>query len=526
MKHFIKVMAIIVIMFFIAMPTSKVQAGTTVYIENGHEVEQPSDKPLKDLKVVTPLSDGYQHYIDYAQGYRIDLPAELKLDVSLSALRTLAFDDNTRIEIYYDNFFNSTSCTSSTAFINYNNRNLFNNPNYKIISKRTEVINGVTTYINTWSRDKLAKVKNDHNYYTCAYFAVGDKEVYTVLIKSTTPRSDYDRILKSFAQIEKRGTPGLFTRYAPQEKDWNESTKAFYNEYFAEDSPLMWGIFEPTAPDSSKHLTYLEKQFNYNFPVILVYKSLDSTLPLTNLQQAHKLGKTVELTLQTSSFALSEKENEQLTYEILQGKYDDYFHQYAKQIKDFGHPVLFRLNNEMNGDWCTYSSYYTAGDTELYKALWHYVYDIFTQEEVDNAIWVWNPHDLSFPNFKWNHAYLYYPGDEYVDVVGLTGYNTGNYYPGETWREFPYIYDQLVRAYDAVFDHPFMITEFGSNSVGGDKVAWLNNMFASIDKYPRIKMAIWWNGIDWDSQMNPARIYRIDENPEVIKAFRDGLAPK
>ena len=514
-----------VIMVFILIPIAEVQADTIVYIENGREVEAPSDKSLKDLKTVTSLKDGYKNYVDYAHGYSIDLPANLKLDVSLSSVRTLAFDDNTRIEIYYDNFFNSTSCTSTTAFINYNNRTLFNNPNYNITSQRKEVINGVNAYINTWSREKLAKVKNDHNYYTYAYFAVADKEVYTVSIKSTAPRTDYDRIIKSFSYLGKKsGSAGIFTRYAPQEKEWNKETKDFYQKYFAEDSPLIWGIFEPTAPDSSAHLTYLEKQFNYTFPVILVYKALDSTLPLTNLQQAHRLGKTVELTLQTSSFELSEEENRQLTYEILQGKYENFFRQYARQIKTFGHPVLFRFDNEMNGDWCTYSSYYTAGDTEIYKALWRYVYDIFAEEEVDNAIWVWNPHDISFPNFKWNHAFLYYPGDEYVDVVGLTGYNTGNYYSGEIWREFPFIYDQLIRAYDAAFAHPFMITEFGSNSVGGDKAAWINNMFASIHKYPRIKIAIWWNGIDWDSQMNPARIYRIDENQEVMKAFRDGLA--
>jgi hypothetical protein len=68
-----------------------------------------------------------------------------------------------------------------------------------------------------------------------------------------------------------------------------------------------------------------------------------------------------------------------------------------------------------------------------------------------------------------------------------------------------------------------MITEFGSNSVGGDKVAWIEGMFAAIDQFPRIKVAVWWNGVDWDAQMNPARIYRIDENQQVLDAFARGL---
>ena len=123
---------------------------------------------------------------------------------------------------------------------------------------------------------------------------------------------------------------------------------------------------------------------------------------------------------------LSAAENQRLPYEILAATYDAYLYDYARQIQEFGHPVLFRLNNEMNGDWCTYSSYYTSKDPDLFIALWRYVYEVFEKVGADNVIWVWNPHDGSFPDFKWNHAFLYYPGDEYVDVVGLTGYNTGH----------------------------------------------------------------------------------------------------
>lgn len=56
--------------------------------------------------------------------------------------------------------------------------------------------------------------------------------------------------------------------------------------------------------------------------------------------------------------------------------------QYAKDMKEFGPPVLFRLNNEMNGDWCIYSSYFTSNDTELYKAVWRYIYHIFQANDM------------------------------------------------------------------------------------------------------------------------------------------------
>ncbi len=157
----------------------------------------------------------------------------------------------------------------------------------------------------------------------------------------------------------------------------------------------------------------------------------------------------------------------------------------------------------------------------MYKEVWKYVYRIFKENGADNVLWVWNPHDISFPNFGWNHSLNYYPGDEYVDIVGMTGYNTGNYYPGEIWRGFNEIYDPLYKEYTELFKQPLMVTEFGSNSVGGDKIAWINEMFDNMKKYDRIKVAIWWNGIDWDPDMNPARIYRLDQNQEMINTFRE-----
>jgi len=212
-----------------------------------------------------------------------------------------------------------------------------------------------------------------------------------------------------------------------------------------------------------------------------------------------------------------------MVYDILDGRYDDYFIAYADKLKEFGHPVLFRLNNEMNGDWCWYSAFYTGKDAEMYIKLWRYIHDIFVDRGVDNVVWVWNPHDVSLPAFKWNHYLMYYPGDEYVDVVGLTGYNNGTYFPGERWREFDEIYLPLYNEYVLAFDKPFMITEFASNSVGGDKTAWVGRMFDGIRDFDRIKVAVWWSGVDYDQQGRPGRIYLIDEDEGLLDIFRKRL---
>ena len=90
-------------------------------------------------------------------------------------------------------------------------------------------------------------------------------------------------------------------------------------------------------------------------------------------------------------------------------------------------------------------------------------------------------------------------------------------------QSFAELYNDLYAAYSRWFTQPFMITEFASSSVGGDKAAWINNMFTSIKRFDRIKMAVWWDGCDWDANGNIARPYFLDETPATHEAFKKGI---
>ncbi|HYE68452.1 MAG TPA: glycosyl hydrolase, partial [Anaerovoracaceae bacterium] len=238
------------------------------------------------------------------------------------------------------------------------------------------------------------------------------------------------------------------------------------------------------------------------------------------LKNAKIEGRVLELTLQTVEQTPG-KGN--MVYDVLDAKYDAYLENYAREVANSGEPVLFRLGNEMNGDWCVYSSHHTSKDTDVFKAFYHYIYQVFEQAGADNVIWVWNPNGKAFPDFKWNNELCYYPGDEYVDVIGMTSYNTGTYYESETWMEFDLMYDSLYKKYIDQYEKPLMITEFSSSSVGGSKEAWVANMFRNIYKYDKIKVAVWWDGCDWDAEGNIARSYFIDETEELVRLFRENL---
>lgn len=74
------------------------------------------------------------------------------------------------------------------------------------------------------------------------------------------------------------------------------------------------------------------------------------------------------------------------------------------ELGDAGIPILWRPLHEASGGWF----WWGAKGAEPYKQLWMYLYDQLTNVYgCNNLIWVWN-----------GQAADWYPGDEYVDIIG------------------------------------------------------------------------------------------------------------
>jgi beta-mannanase len=475
------------------------------------------------IYAVQEISRTENRFVNYVDGYGISIPKEMKvLDMSAPGVRAVLEDEHRRIEIYKETL---DKGVSANDYIHYSNKSLFGRADHQQVYAHTFTWNGMQVNVVEWCRDKLAKIDNDKNYYACVDI-MGEDAVYTFFFKADLPLEEcggYMDIIQSFYTFAPQKNTGLTQLKHIEKKKWNAETQAMFQKYFSADSSLSWGIFEPSAPMSMEELQALEQKLDYEFPFVLLYTHVkDEYDPYVGraLRNAYQHGKIVELTLQTK--AAGDGQSNRI-YDLLDGKYDAFLQAYAQDVAAFGHPVLFRPFNEMNGDWCPYSAYHTSRDTEIFKSLYKYLYSIFEAAGADNVIWVWNPNEKSFPDFKWNHEIMYYPGDKYVDVIGLTGYNTGTYYSGEKWRSFQEIYDPLYQKALALYDKPMMITEFSSSSVGGSKEQWVADMFNGMDRYPRIKVAIWWDGCDFDAQGNRARPYFIDETDGLLQVFRDHL---
>ena len=82
---------------------------------------------------------------------------------------------------------------------------------------------------------------------------------------------------------------------------------------------------------------------------------------------------------------------------------------YLKLLRDADIPVLWRPFHEAAGGW-----FWWGKDAASFKSLWIAMFNYFKTEGLDNLIWVWTTEG---DDADW------YPGDQYVDIVGRDVYN-------------------------------------------------------------------------------------------------------
>ncbi|MCL4439365.1 MAG: glycosyltransferase [Firmicutes bacterium] len=177
---------------------------------------------------------------------------------------------------------------------------------------------------------------------------------------------------------------------------------------------------------------------------------------------------------------------------IASGQYDSYIHQWAREAAAYRKPFFLRFAHEMNGNWYPWGD--INGNTpDDYIKMWIHVYNIFQEEHANNVMWIWAPNATDADGNR-DSIVKYYPGDQYVDWVGFSGFNWGTSNPGVTyWNSFKSL------AYDTYtilsnYHKPIMVAETSSSSAGGLKYLWFEQTLSEdIPTMPNIKAVIFFN---------------------------------
>jgi beta-mannanase len=181
--------------------------------------------------------------------------------------------------------------------------------------------------------------------------------------------------------------------------------------------------------------------------------------------------------------------SETLLTDIAAGKYDPTLERIFQQIKTrASQPILLRFAHEME----IVDQYpWSKADAQQYIAAYRYVVDLARRLEVQNLYWVWSPAGNQA-------AAAYWPGDAYVDYVGISIYAT----PEWTWGLAPAgellsFRDLIEHKYwpAAKFKKPMILTEVGVNAPATGKQQWLDESVTVLQEFPAIKAWVYFNQV-------------------------------
>jgi mannan endo-1,4-beta-mannosidase len=227
------------------------------------------------------------------------------------------------------------------------------------------------------------------------------------------------------------------------------------------------------------------------------------------------------------------------THDILEGKktlplrggrmmsVDEYLADFSKGVCKAAaradQPVLIRTLHEMNGNWFSWGLSYEQDGQRVnsdasYRQAWIKIHDAFHDRCGQDVLFVFAVNHFSVgPGASFTGPY---PGDEYVDFMAIDGYNWGSNAEWG-WQTF----DVLFSAPYCAIRHipkPILVAEIASTERGGDKAAWIQDMFSRLPAYPQIRGLVWFNHAKYEIEIKGNMDWPVDSSDRALESFRTG----
>ena len=224
---------------------------------------------------------------------------------------------------------------------------------------------------------------------------------------------------------------------------------------------------------------------------------------------------------------------------ILKGDFDDDLHAWAIAARDFGSPLLVEFGTEMNGEWFSWNGVWNGGEEadeygdpnipdgpEKFQDTYRHIIQITRDEGVENITWVFHIDADDVPDDDWNRFENYYPGNEWIDWLGISIYGTSDPMDDEctTFRESM---DATIPRLEALSaEKPIIALEFAAaaNNPYCDQADWAREALTDLIslRWPRVIGFAWWNE-NWQNDDDPSHdtILRIEDSPGLADVFQE-----
>lgn len=204
--------------------------------------------------------------------------------------------------------------------------------------------------------------------------------------------------------------------------------------------------------------------------------------------------------------------------QIAAGAIDPSLHAFARSAASWGKPFFYRLDWEMNGSWMGFGPGQNGNTNQTFIMMWRHVVTLMRHDGMKNGWFVFSPNTICDSGCK--DFTPMYPGNDYVDWVGLDGYNWGTVHPYSHWESFDTTfrasYNKLVAL---AANKPVMVAETGSTEQGGNKADWIKQAFfqAIPDHYSQLRLIVWFD-------FNKETDWRIDSSSATLQSYRQVVA--
>jgi mannan endo-1,4-beta-mannosidase len=230
--------------------------------------------------------------------------------------------------------------------------------------------------------------------------------------------------------------------------------------------------------------------------VVTIYLSFDDGFAADEVRQIYEYGALPVVRWEPFKAKLSD---------IAAGKQDAYIRKFAAGVRKVNLPVALTFAHEMNGDWYPWGMGRNGNTPAAFVAAWRHIHDLFTAADATNVIWTWTPNVINpMPRVKLKPLY---PGDRYVDWVGVDGYYT---HKGK--HTFSELFGPTMRQVRGFTRNPFLIVETAAEP-GASRPDWIADLFSGVAEDPDVLGLVWFNN---DGSAN----WNIDHDAAAIREFR------
>ncbi|TDT65683.1 glycosyl hydrolase [Frigoribacterium sp. PhB116] len=305
------------------------------------------------------------------------------------------------------------------------------------------------------------------------------------------------------------------------------SPESRYFGLYTTQSPFSWSEFDDVStkigaqPNMSGYFQGFDQEFN-----------------ATAVNRSWAKGDLPFLTWESRPIAAGNEAVVDPDYElskIIEGDFDAYLTRWADALVANGLPMAIRLDHEMNGNWYPWAEGVNGNEKTEYVQMWQHVHDLFEARGANELVaWVWAPtrvEGVPTKNRGVEYTASLYPGDDYVDWVGMTGYLRNSPETPQT-GDFQGTFGKTLAQLRQITTKPIILAEMGAAELGTTKDAqkpkWIDSLFSELAKPENddILGFSWFNltATTVSSGSYLTNDWRIVSRQDSLDAFRRGIA--